>query len=152
MLSGLFLRSRVWGKAARCDLPDTIFIVDRRVQHFGMGHKKGRRIPKVETLQSVRKKLTELERPKADDPVETFDGIVRSESEFGPIEVASQQTIKKDRWSMTPHQYWITHGKGCERPFTGDFWYHKDVGHYECAICNNLLFEYPTTVRRRWHK
>ena len=29
-----------------------------------------------------------------------------------------------------------------ERPFTGDLWFVKDVGHYECAVCNEILFSF----------
>ncbi len=58
---------------------------------------------------------------------------------------------------MTPHQFWITQGKGMERPFTGDLWYVKDVGNYNCAICDSLLFNFddkfhpPTGMASFWH-
>lgn len=41
---------------------------------------------------------------------------------------------------LTPHQYYITQGKGQERPFTGDYWYVQDPGNYNCVVCDNLLF------------
>lgn len=47
---------------------------------------------------------------------------------------------KFDRYSVHPHSYWLTQGKGTERPFTGIHWDRKDVGHYECVVCSNKLF------------
>jgi peptide-methionine (R)-S-oxide reductase len=38
---------------------------------------------------------------------------------------------------MTPHQYWLTQGHGSERPFTGEYWSTKDVGHYNCVVCDS---------------
>ena len=40
------------------------------------------------------------------------------------------------REKLTPLQYYVTQGKGHERPFTGDLWWMKDVGMYHCACCN----------------
>lgn len=37
---------------------------------------------------------------------------------------------------LTPLQYYITQGKGNERPFTGEYWWTKDVGTYKCVCCN----------------
>ena len=41
---------------------------------------------------------------------------------------------------LTPLQFFVTQGKGWERPFTGDFWWTKDVGIYSCAVCTQRLF------------
>ena len=59
-------------------------------------------------------------------------------SEF--IEVVNEKTYKVGRNSLTPHQLWLTSGKGMERPYTGDYWDNNDVGHYECVVCSNKLF------------
>ena len=51
---------------------------------------------------------------------------------------------------LSPHEYFITQGKGPERPFTGDHWWVKDVGNYYCKVCDSSLFPshykfFPTT-------
>lgn len=64
--------------------------------------------------------------------------VENDKSDF--LEITKEKTYKVDRNSLTPHQYWITQGKGMERPYTGDFWDNTDVGHYECVVCSNKLF------------
>ena len=44
------------------------------------------------------------------------------------------------KYKLTPHQYYITQGKGEEREFTGDYWHVQDPGNYNCVSCDNLLF------------
>jgi hypothetical protein len=56
------------------------------------------------------------------------------------VQSESKEERSFNRNSLHPHQYWITQGKGTERPFTGDHWDRKDVGHYECVVCTNKLF------------
>jgi hypothetical protein len=41
---------------------------------------------------------------------------------------------------LTPMEYFITQGKGTERPFTGDYWDTNKVGLYACKICTQRLF------------
>lgn len=41
---------------------------------------------------------------------------------------------------LSPHQYFVTQGKGPERPFTGDYWWVKDVGAYHCIVCDSKLY------------
>lgn len=41
---------------------------------------------------------------------------------------------------LTPHEYYITQGKGKERPFTGQYWNNHDLGTYHCKVCNEVLF------------
>lgn len=41
---------------------------------------------------------------------------------------------------MTPLQFYVTQGIGHERPFTGDHWWTKDVGMYDCVCCKQKLF------------
>ena len=50
------------------------------------------------------------------------------------------RNLKNLKLNLTPHEYFITQGKGPERPFTGDFWWYKDVGTYHCKVCNTALF------------
>jgi peptide-methionine (R)-S-oxide reductase len=47
---------------------------------------------------------------------------------------------KFDQYSLHPHSYWLTKGKGTERPFTGRYWDTKELGHYNCAVCRQKLF------------
>lgn len=47
---------------------------------------------------------------------------------------------KFDRYSLHPHSYWLTQGKGTERPFTGLYWDTKELGHYNCVVCHQKLF------------
>lgn len=44
------------------------------------------------------------------------------------------------RDKMSPLQYYVTQGIGHERPFTGDYWWTKDVGIYRCVSCTSNLF------------
>lgn len=37
--------------------------------------------------------------------------------------MAFSRIIKPDRFTMTPHEYWIACGKGMERPYTGEYWF-----------------------------
>lgn len=60
-------------------------------------------------------------------------------------EVVSPGVYKIEDYALTPHQLWLTQGKGMERPYTGDFWDNKDLGHYECIVCSNKLFQYTFT-------
>ena len=51
---------------------------------------------------------------------------------------------------LYPHEYFITQGKGPERPFTGAYWWYKEVGNYHCIVCDQSLFPshykfHPTT-------
>ncbi|CAG9319876.1 unnamed protein product [Blepharisma stoltei] len=41
---------------------------------------------------------------------------------------------------LSPHQLYITQGKGTERPFMGDHWWVKDTGTYYCIVCEQKLF------------
>jgi hypothetical protein len=41
---------------------------------------------------------------------------------------------------LTPMEYFITQGKGTERPFTGDYWDTNKVGVYSCKVCTQRIF------------
>ncbi|MTI18935.1 peptide-methionine (R)-S-oxide reductase [Rhodobacteraceae bacterium RKSG542] len=42
---------------------------------------------------------------------------------------------------LSPEQYYILRRKGTERPFTGPFWDHYELGTYTCTACDNNLFK-----------
>jgi peptide-methionine (R)-S-oxide reductase len=48
------------------------------------------------------------------------------------------------REQLTPEQYHITQEKGTERPFTGQYWNHKEDGVYTCIVCGAPLFSSET--------
>ena len=56
----------------------------------------------------------------------------------------SKPTEAELRARLTPEQYHVTQEKGTERPFTGEFWNHKEEGEYRCVVCGELLFESST--------
>jgi hypothetical protein len=41
---------------------------------------------------------------------------------------------------LTPMEYYMTQGKGTERPFTGDYWDTQKVGMYCCKVCTQRVF------------
>lgn len=45
------------------------------------------------------------------------------------------------RDELTPEQYRICRQCGTEPPFTGEYWNCHDKGVYQCACCNNPLFD-----------
>jgi peptide-methionine (R)-S-oxide reductase len=51
---------------------------------------------------------------------------------------------KEWREQLTPEQYRITREKGTERPFTGEYYYFKGKGKYQCVCCGSELFSSET--------
>ena len=41
---------------------------------------------------------------------------------------------------LTPEQFYVLREKGTERPFSGEYYLHHEVGTYYCAACGNELF------------
>lgn len=52
--------------------------------------------------------------------------IVKSEAEWKKL--------------LTDEQFYIMREKGTERPYTGEYWDHKENGVYKCAACGEELF------------
>ena len=52
-------------------------------------------------------------------------------------------TLSETQWKnlLSPDVYAIAREKGTERPFTGKYWNHFELGTYKCAACGNLLFK-----------
>lgn len=100
------------------------------------------------TLEKAKGLIESMSPPVVADPEnENIDDILDATAERAPIKNAKETIARIDRYSMTPHQYWLTFGKAMERPFTGDLWYNKDVGHYECLVCKSKLFLYIYACR-----
>ena len=58
-------------------------------------------------------------------------------------QMATNKVVKTDQeWKdqLTDEQYRVTRKKGTERPFTGKYWDHKEVGIYSCVCCGQDLF------------
>jgi hypothetical protein len=103
---------------------------------------KGRALGTM-TIEKAKDLIQAMSPPVAVDPEnENIDDILDPTTEKEPIKNAKETVKRIDRYSMTPHQYWLTFGKAMERPFTGDLWFNKDVGHYECLVCKSKLFLY----------
>ena len=41
---------------------------------------------------------------------------------------------------LSAEQYRVTRKKGTERPYTGEYWNHKELGIYSCVCCGTDLF------------
>ncbi|MCS6845506.1 MAG: peptide-methionine (R)-S-oxide reductase MsrB [Caldilineales bacterium] len=57
--------------------------------------------------------------------------------------MSPQKIVKSNeewRQLLTPEQYRILREKGTERPFTGQYYKHKEAGVYLCAGCGQELF------------
>jgi methionine-R-sulfoxide reductase len=55
-----------------------------------------------------------------------------------------QKTDEEWRKSLTPNQYRILRQAGTERPYSGQYWNHKEQGTYHCAGCGQALFQSAT--------
>ena len=53
------------------------------------------------------------------------------------VPLQAKQNIHRN--NLSPFQEWCISG-GVERPFTGDKWYEREVGTYNCVSCDTELF------------
>lgn len=51
-----------------------------------------------------------------------------------------RKTDEEWRRELTEEQYQVTRCSGTERPFTGQYWDHHEVGTYHCVACGQELF------------
>jgi len=50
------------------------------------------------------------------------------------------KTEQEWKAQLTDEQYRVARKKGTERPFTGKYWDHKELGIYSCVCCGQDLF------------
>lgn len=48
------------------------------------------------------------------------------------------------RGKLSPEAYQVCCQKGTERPFTGRYWDHSEIGTYQCVCCDTPLFRSDT--------
>lgn len=60
--------------------------------------------------------------------------------------MAKKIVKSEEEWreQLTPEQYRVTRQKATERPFTGEYYYFKGQGKYQCVCCGNELFDSGT--------
>lgn len=84
---------------------------------------------------------------KKQSPIIEKTMTIQADSLKGTGENVKEKIIKSDeQWKkeLTPEQYRVLREKGTERPFTGIFNDHKEIGIYKCAGCGEALFESDT--------
>ncbi len=57
---------------------------------------------------------------------------------------AKNKTDEDWKKELSKLEYSVLRMKGTERPFTGEFWDHKEKGIYKCAGCGTALFSSDT--------
>ena len=76
------------------------------------------------------------------------DDSLAAPAEVSSAKGATNMTLHKsdDEWreKLTPEQFHVTRQKGTERPYSGEFWDHKEAGKYKCVCCGAELFTSDT--------
>ncbi len=76
-------------------------------------------------------------------PVMLTAVLVACAKEKGGAMPTTNTVAKTDaqwREQLTDEQYRVTREKGTERPYTGKYWNHKELGIYSCVCCGQDLF------------
>jgi peptide-methionine (R)-S-oxide reductase len=60
--------------------------------------------------------------------------------------MTSAKDLTEEEWKkkLSKIEYYVLREKGTERPFTGEYWNHKEKGIYKCAGCGTELFSSNT--------
>lgn len=87
---------------------------------------------------------TRVIRPKLAKFARVFPDKVKKKAE--PFEKVTK-TDAEWRAQLTTPQYNVTRNQGTERPFTGRYWDHKQVGTYRCVCCGLPVFNSATKFR-----
>ena len=56
------------------------------------------------------------------------------------VKEKEDKIVAQRQETLTPHEFFLLQGKGMERPFTGKYWWVKDMGTYSCKVCTQKLF------------
>lgn len=70
-----------------------------------------------------------------------FTQINQTNNKITNFKKKSPEELKKD---LSDLEYRVTQLKGTERPFTGEYYDHKEIGIYVCLICGSDLFDSST--------
>ena len=62
--------------------------------------------------------------------------------EVASVEREDKLVKSDDEWKeqLSDIAYYVTRKRGTERPFTGEYWDHKETGIYSCVGCGTDLF------------
>jgi len=64
-----------------------------------------------------------------------------AEQEVTTVDRTNEQFTKRElQTRLSDIQYHVTQEKGTERPYTGKYWNHKQLGTYSCVVCGQDLF------------
>ena len=55
-----------------------------------------------------------------------------------------EKTEEEWKKELSQIEYYVLREKGTERPFTGEYWNHKEKGVYKCRGCGIILFTSTT--------
>lgn len=60
---------------------------------------------------------------------------------FNAWKSSHEARLKRNlRTRLSPHQFYLTQGKGTERAFTGEYVWTNDLGTYSCVTCSQRIF------------